>query len=127
MKIDHVAINVQDLEDAKIFFEKYFGGKANRMYHNPRTGLRTYFMTFDNDCRLELMNRPGINPTVFNPLDGGLIHLSFALGSKEAVDSLTTCLAKAGYEILDGPRTTGDGYYESSVKGFEHIILELTI
>lgn len=131
MKIDHVAINVADLEAARKFFEEYLGGKSNQMYHNPLTGLRTYFITFDgggdNGCRLELMNRPGLEGGA--PRHGGgcgLVHLSFSVGSREGVDRLTKQLAEAGYEILDGPRTTGDGYYESSVRGFEGNILEIT-
>lgn len=126
MKIDHIALNVADLEGAKKFFEDFFGGTANQIYHNPRTGLRTYFITFDDGSRLELMNRPGIEPTSFNPMQGGYIHLSYSVGSKEAVDNLTKRLADTGYEVLDGPRTTGDGYYESSIRGFENNIIELT-
>lgn len=59
------------------------------MYNNPRTGLRTYFITFGDGSRLELMNRPGLEPALFNPLQGGYVHLSFGVGSKEAVDNLT--------------------------------------
>lgn len=127
MKIDHIAINVSDLESARKFFEEYFGGIANQMYHNPRTGLRTYFITFADGSRLELMNHQGIESPVFAPMRCGYVHLSFSTGSKEAVDNLTKRLAEAGYETLDGPRTTGDGYYESSVKGFENIIIEITV
>lgn len=126
MRIDHLAINVTDLEGARRFFETYFGGVANDMYHNPRTGLRTYFISFGDGGRLELMNRPGIDAPSFNPGRSGYVHLSFNVGSKEGVDSLTKRLLDAGYEILDGPRTTGDGYYESSVAGFEGNIIEIT-
>lgn len=127
MKIDHMAINVTDLEGAKKFFNDFFGGQSNQMYHNPRTGLRTYFITFDDGSRLELMNRPDIEPITFNPMQGGYVHLSFSVGTKETVDKLTKRLSDAGYETLDGPRTTGDGYYESSVKGFENNIIEITV
>lgn len=57
----------------------------------------------------------------------GFAHLSFALGSKEAVDELTARLAADGYETLSGPRTTGDGYYESSILGFEGNQIEVSI
>ncbi len=73
------------------------------------------------------MNRPGIDETVFNPFPGGLGHLSFRGGSKEVVEKLAKRLAEAGYEILDGPRTTGDGYYESTVKGLENNFIEITV
>ncbi len=112
----------------KAFFEKYFHGTANDLYHNPRTNLRTYILTFpDGASRLELMTRPEVEGDNENPFRAGFIHLSFAVGSKEAVDELTAVLKADGYETLSGPRTTGDGYYESCVKGFEDILLEITV
>ncbi len=126
MKIDHVAIYVLDLEGARRFFETYFGGTSNDMYHNPRTGLKTYFISFADGGRIEIMSRSEIYRAEFNQFRQGFIHLAFSVGSKEAVDSLTEKLASAGYEILSGPRTTGDGYYESCVRAFEDILIEIT-
>lgn len=125
MKIDHVAIYVQDLEATKEFFIKYFNASANDMYHNPKTGLRTYFLSFEDNTRLEIMNRPDMVKADFNLYREGFIHLSFSLGSKEKVDELTNRLKNNGYEVLSGPRTTGDGYYESCILGPENNILEL--
>ncbi len=128
MKIDHVALYCRDLDGMKAFFEKYFNGTSNNLYHNPRTNLRTFILSFpDGSSRLELMTRPeveGDNESLFH---AGFIHLSFAVGSKEAVDELTATLKADGYETLSGPRTTGDGYYESCVRGPEDILLEITI
>ncbi len=128
MKIDHVALYCRDLDGMKTFFEKYFNGTSNNLYHNPRTNLRTFILSFpDGSSRLELMTRPeveGDNESLFH---AGFIHLSFAVGSKEAVDELTTTLKADGYETLSGPRTTGDGYYESCVRGPEGILLEITV
>lgn len=126
MKIDHIAMNVRDLEGARRFFEEFFGGTANDMYSNPRTGLRTYFITFDGGSRLELMNRPSLEGAAPGSAHCGYVHLSFSAGSKTAVDALTKRLADAGYEVIDGPRTTGDGYYESAVVGVEGNIIEIT-
>lgn len=126
MKIDHIALNVMDLEGAKDFFIEFFGGTPNDMYHNPRTGLTTYFITFNDNCRLELMNRPDLTLPTYSPMRAGYVHLSFSVGSKDAVDKLTAKLAEAGYKTISGPRTTGDGYYESSVIGFEDNIIEIT-
>ncbi len=128
MKIDHVALYCRDLDGMKTFFEKYFNGTSNNLYHNPRTNLRTFILSFpDGSSRLELMTRPeveGDNESLFH---AGFIHLSFAVGSKEAVDELTATLKADGYETLSGPRTTGDGYYESCVRGPEDILLEITV
>ena len=57
----------------------------------------------------------------------GYAHLAFATGSKEAVDTLTNKLNAAGYPTISGPRTTGDGYYESCVLGFEGNVIEITV
>ena len=128
MKIDHVALYCRDLEGMKGFFEKYFHGMPNALYHNPRTNLRTYILTFpDGHSRLEIMARPEVEGNNDRQFHAGFIHLSFAVGSKEAVDELTAKLRANGYETLSGPRTTGDGYYESCVKGFEGILLEITV
>lgn len=127
MKINHIAVYVCDLEGARKFFEKYFYGISNQKYHNPTTGLMTYFLSFPTgDTRLELMSRPEVETAPFTPFRRGLTHLSFSVGSKDDVDSLTSRLADAGYKVLSGPRTTGDGYYESTVMGFEGLTLEIT-
>lgn len=126
-KINHVAMYVSNLEEAKTFFETYFAAKSNAMYHNPKTGLKTYILSFDGEARLELMSRPDITDAVDSIFRTGYIHLSFNLGSKENVDLLTARLKKDGYGILSGPRTSGDGYYESCVEGHEGNLIELTI
>lgn len=126
MRIDHIALYVRDIESAKDFFTKYFGGIPGEMYHNPRTGLKTYFISFEGGTRLELMTRKEVMQQAFTPYRSGLTHLAFSLGSKSAVDALTSQIATDGYEILSGPRTTGDGYYESCIKAPEDNIIELT-
>lgn len=126
MKIDHIALNVFDLEKAKTFFFTYFNGSPNEMYHNPKTGLRSYFITLPDGGRIELMSRPDIIMRQFDSMLQGYIHLSISVGSKNNVDNLTARLKADGFEILSGPRTTGDGYYESCVRGFENNILEIT-
>lgn len=126
MKLDHIALYVLDLEKAKQFFMHYFNATANSLYHNPRTGLKTYFLTFDDGARLEIMQRPDVIASQFELYRQGYIHIAFSVGSKENVDSLTKRFEIDGYKILSGPRTTGDGYYESCVQGFEDNIIEIT-
>lgn len=127
MKIDHVALLVSDLEGARKFFTDYFHATSNEMYHNPRTGLQTYFLSFDSGARLEIMTRPEIQPSDAVSCMAGYVHLAFSVGSKAKVDDLTATLRADGYEVLSGPRTTGDGYYESCVKGFEGNLIEITV
>ena len=113
MKINHVALYVTDLEKMKAFYEKYFNAKSNTMYHNQRTGLKTYFLEFDNGCRIEIMTRENLNSIKKEANNTGYIHLAFSVGSKDKVNELTKQLENDGYKITSPPRITGDGYYES--------------
>ena len=115
MKINHIAIYTDDLERMKVFYETYFNASANQGYHNTNTELRTYFLSFEDNTRLELMTRPNLTQQLKVPLQTGYIHLAFSVGSKDKVDSLTATLEKDGYTVFSNPRTTGDGYYESCV------------
>lgn len=127
MEIGHIAMYVDDLEGAKDFFMRYFGAEPNAGYHNPKTGLRSYFLAFDGGARLELMHRPQMEDGAKTPDRTGYIHIAFCLGSVERVNELTERLRADGYEVASGPRTTGDGYYESCVIGFEGNQIELTV
>lgn len=126
MRLDHLALYVSDLELAKDFFIRYFDAVANDMYHNPRTGLKTYFLSFAEGARLEIMQRPDVVAAPFDPLRQGYIHIAFSIGSKDKVDALTRRLEADGYKVLSGPRITGDGYYESCIQGFEDNLIEIT-
>ncbi len=89
------------------------------------SGLKTYFLTFKDHTRLEIMTRPNLETLVPSPYQTGYIHLAFSVGSKEQVDSLTTLLEEDGYRIFSKPRTTGDGYYESCVLDPDGNLIEL--
>ena len=127
MKIEHIALYVNDLEGAKAFFVNYFGAVSNEGYHNKTTDFRSYFLTFSDGARLEIMHKPQMIDAEKYPNRTGFIHLAFSVGSKEAVDSLTARLKADGFEVLSGPRTTGDGYYESCIAGFEGNLIEITV
>ena len=127
MRIEHVALYVCDLERTRDFFVKYFDGKANSGYHNQTTGFRSYFISFDDGARLELMNKPDMVDSEKISNRTGYAHLAFSVGSKEKVDELTEKLRSDSYRIISGPRTTGDGYYESCVVIIEDNQIEITI
>lgn len=127
MKIEHIAMYVSDLEGAKDFFIRYFDAVSNEGYHNKTTNFRSYFLTFRDGARLEIMNKPGLNDEKKSSSRTGYIHLAFSTGSKAAVDALTARLHADGYPVLSGPRITGDGYYESCVEGFESNLVEITV
>jgi lactoylglutathione lyase len=127
MRIEHIAMYVEDLEAVKIFFEKYFNAASNDGYHNVNTGFRSYFLSFDDGARIEIMNKPGIVIADNHVEKTGCNHIAFSVGSKETVDVLTKRLKDDGYEVIKGPRTTGDGYYESCIVGIEGNIIEITV
>ncbi len=127
MHIEHIAMYVKDLEAARDFFVKYLGAQANEGYHNPRTDFRSYFLTFSEGARLEIMHKPHMDDPAKTPNRTGYAHLAFSVGSKEAVDTLTRQLKADGYEVISGPRTTGDGYYESCILALEGNQIEITI
>lgn len=126
MKIDHISMYVSDLERAKEFWCRYFGAKSNDMYHNPRTGLKTYFLTFEDRVRLEIMTCPDMIDNEKEAMQTGYIHIAINVGSKEIVNSLTETLRNDGYRVISEPRTTGDGYYESCVLDAENNRIEIT-
>lgn len=127
MKINHVALYVNDLEAMKAFYMRYFDAVSNEMYHNPRTGLRTYILSFGEGAKLEIMTRPDMTDREKEVCRTGYIHLSFSVGSKEQVDALTATLKSDGYQVLSGPRTTGDGFYESCIVDGEGNQIEITV
>lgn len=129
MKIEHIAIYTKNLEKSKVFYERYFNAKSNEKYVNPRTKFESYFLTFDEGARLELMTLPEINTSSNNNLSNlvGLAHFSMAVGSKEKVISLTETFRKDGYLVVGEPRTTGDGYFESIILDEDGNKIEITI
>ena len=127
MRIEHIAMYVNDLEAAREFFVKYLNGTSNDGYRNPNTGFRSYFISFEDGARLELMNKPVMEDAEKTLNRTGYAHIAFSVGSKEAVDELTARLNQDGYTVVSGPRTTGDGYYESCIITIEGNQIEITI
>lgn len=111
MKIEHIALYVNDLEASRNFFVKYFGATSNDGYCNPKTNFRSYFLSFEDSSRLEFMSKPEMSDPPKNLARTGYVHIAFRVGSREKVDELTAALQADGYEVVSGPRTTGDGYY----------------
>ena len=136
MRIEHIAIWVQDIDKVCEFYRKYFGGNIHPLYHNPTKQFTSRFVTFEDGARLEIMHRPDIcqnnyvgtlTESMFHVDHLGFAHLSFSVGSKEKVDLLTKEMSNDGITIVGEPRTTGDGYYESVVLDPEGNHIEITI
>lgn len=128
MILEHIAIWTHRLEELKLFYETYFGGRSNEKYTNRANGFSSYFLTFQTGSRLELMQMPGV-PEVYRDLKNqftGFIHMAFEAESKQRVDLLTEQLRSDGYQVIGEPRTTGDGYYESVVLDPDENRVEIT-
>jgi lactoylglutathione lyase len=128
MKIEHIAIWVNDLEKMKNFYETYFDVTAGEKYTNSKKQFNSYFLYFGSDkTRLEIMQRPDIEPNLGKRgFLEGLAHFAISVGGKQAVDALTERLRTDGYTIESEPRTTGDGYYESVVLDPEGNYVEIS-
>jgi lactoylglutathione lyase len=129
MRIEHLAIWTKDIELIREFYCKYFDCKAGDKYFNPKKNFESYFLSFAEGSRLEIMRKPGIlsrKPSLNDELFG-LAHFAVSVGSKERVDALTERLRADGYAIVGEPRTTGDGYYESVVLDPEQNRIEITV
>ena len=124
MKIEHVALYVQDLEKTKEFFVRFFGATANERYFNSNTGFSSYFLSFSEGARLEIMTRPGMKFSTDRT--GRYHHVAFKVEDRQRVDAFTNKLVAAGYKCISGPRQTGDGYYESCIQGPDEILIEIT-
>ena len=117
MKIDHIAIWTTNLEGLRHFYIHYFDASSTEIYYNHSKEFRSYFLSFHGDCRLEIMEMPRI-PISKNDIIKqftGLIHFAINVGSRENVDKVTEMLKNDSYRVINEPRTTGDGYYESVV------------
>lgn len=126
--IEHAAMWAEDLELVCGFYEKYFDAGIGELYHNPTKGFRSRFLSFAQGARLEVMSTTTVSLVPVEPgaQVRGLTHLALSVGSEAAVDALTARLRDDGFPVLDGPRRTGDGYYESVILDPEGNRIEVT-
>ena len=129
MQIEHIAIWTTHLERLKDFYETYFQAKAGNKYHNPAKGYESYFLNFSGGAHMELMTMPGIQDRKGNPMDkiNGYTHIAFTTGSERSVDELTNRLRRDGFQVMEDPHHTGDGYYESVVLDPDGNQVEITV
>jgi lactoylglutathione lyase len=128
MQIEHLALWTRHLEDLLAFYATFFDAVPGPKYHNSNTDFESYFLTFAEGPRLELMQMPGIGPArPSDPQTVGIAHFAVSVGSQSAVDDLTRALRDAGVPVVGEPRWTGDGYYESVVLDPDGNRIEITI
>ena len=141
MKIEHAALWAGDLEGMKDFYVRHFGATASARYENRAKGFASYFLTFTDGARLELMRKDSIVEDAgcdgraigvgdaCNPARErlGFAHIAFSCGSEAEVDRLAKAFAAEGVPVVSGPRRTGDGYYEAVIRDPEGNFLEITV
>lgn len=118
--LEHVAIWTRDLEEMKEFYCAYFDGKAGAKYRSKSAAhpnFESYFLTFGDGSRLELMQMPTIPESAYAPGQEalGLTHIAFAVGGTDEVDALAKRAHAEGRPVLLEPHRTGDGYYEACI------------
>jgi lactoylglutathione lyase len=129
MTLEHVALWTDKLEELKDYYVKYFDGSSNIKYTNEVKQFHSYFLHFKSGARLEIMSMPGIpdnqNDRVIRQ-HKGIIHLAFGVDTIHEVDKKASQLQADGFQVLSGPRKTGDGYYEFETLDPDNNRLEVT-
>jgi lactoylglutathione lyase len=128
MRIEHIALWTDDIDRCARFYAEYFGADVGPRYANPAKGFESRFLRFEDGARIELMRTTTLAPVPIAPgaQRQGFTHLAISIGSEAGVDALTARLRAAGVAVLDGPRRTGDGYYESVVLDPDGNRIEIT-
>jgi lactoylglutathione lyase len=125
VRIEHVALWARDLEAVAAFYARWFGARIGERYENPRKGFASRFLDFAGGARLEIMTRTDVDARGTGE-QLGLAHIAIVVGNEAAVDALAARFAGEGIAVIDGPRLTGDGYYECVVRDPEGNRVEIT-
>lgn len=135
--IDHIGINVEDLEAAKTFFTDLGFTVAGQMIMEGELldrviGLKNakddlvMLQAPDGQLNLELVkfhhpvDEAGVQPSVANTL--GLRHLCFEV---EGLDEILASLQQKGHKLVGEVQTYKDSWKLCYVHGPEGIIIEL--
>ena len=127
-RIEHIALWARDVEGLAAFYAEHFGANVGPRYENRAKGFASRFLRFEDGARIEVMSSTQLElvPSAPGAQRIGFVHVAISLGSEPAVDALTQRLRDSGVPVLDGPRRTGDGYYESVVLDPEGNRIEIT-
>jgi lactoylglutathione lyase len=125
IEIEHIALWTNDLERLRSFYISFFEAISSPKYRNEKKEFESYFLSFANATRIEIMSIPQLTHPGENQLRVGVSHIAFGVGSRENVELLTQKIKDAGYPVLSEPRMTGDGYYESVISDPDNNRIEI--
>ena len=125
MKIAHMALWTQDLEQQAHFWVSFFDGKINEKYFSrTNPGFESYFVKIGEEIAIELMTKPGLIGQQSDNNRCGWVHLAISVGGNENVDAMAKRAKEQGI-LVSGPRTTGDGYYEAVIHDPDGNLIEI--
>lgn len=125
MKIAHMALWTQDLEQQARFWVSFFDGKINEKYRSKTNpGFESYFVKIGEEIAIELMTKPGLIGQQPDNNRCGWVLLAISVGGNENVDAIAMQAQGQGI-LVSGPRTTGDGYYEAVIKDPDGNLIEI--
>ena len=125
MKIAHMALWTQDLEQQARFWVSFFDGKINEKYRSKTNpGFESYFVKIGEEIAIELMTKPGLIGQQSDNNRCGWVHLAISVGGNENVDAIALKAQEQGI-LVSGPLTTGDGYYEAVIKDPDGNLIEI--
>ena len=129
VQLEHIALWAADIDGLCAFYARHFGARIGPLYQNHEKGFRSRFLDFGSGARIEVMASTTLDLSHgdINAQRMGFTHIALSLGSEQSVNSVTESLRASGVPVLDGPRRTGDGYYESVVLDPEGNRIELTV
>lgn len=125
MKLSHIALWTTQLEELREFYTTYFDGRSGEKYVNPAKGFESYFIHFSSGAALEIMRSTAVTDKSSGKPSIGLCHMAFETSGKEEVNALTERFREDGYRVVSEPRTTGDGFYESSIADPDGNLVEI--
>ena len=130
--LEHIAIWTSALEEMKTFYCSYFNGQAGGKFCNDtefNAHFESYFLSFGEGSRLELMRMPTIPEGERTPgyEAAGLTHIAFSVADRACVDELVRRAHSEGRTVVLEPHRTADGYYEACILDPDGNRVEITV
>ena len=91
MRIEHIAIWTNDLEKMKSFYVDFFEMTSSAIYYNDKKEFSSYFLSFLDGVRIELMHRPDVSQLMSGcDVKMGFAHFTFEKFCKNQFQSVFT-------------------------------------